>query len=39
MDWQGRDYENVEGTELIIFWVIVAGFGTILGIAIFNIFY
>jgi hypothetical protein len=39
MDWQGRDYENVEGTELIIFWVIVAGFGTILGIAIFNVFY
>ncbi len=38
MDWQGRDYENVKGIELVVFWSIVAGFGTILGIAIFNVF-
>ena len=38
MDWQGRDYENVEGIELAIFWSIIAIFGTVLGIAMFNIF-
>lgn len=38
MDWQGRDYENIKGIELVVFWSIVAGFGTILGIAIFNVF-
>mgnify|MGYP000120478644 CR=1 FL=1 len=38
MDWQGRDYENIEGIELAIFWSIIAIFGTVLGIAMFNIF-
>jgi len=38
MDWQGRDYENVEGNELIVFWSMIAACGTILGIAIFNVF-
>ena len=38
MDWQGRDYDNVQGIEVMIFWSIIAVFGTLLGIAIFSVF-
>jgi len=38
MDWQGRDYENVKGIGMIVFWTIIVGFVAILAISIYNVF-
>ena len=38
MDWQGRDYENVKGIGMIVFWTIIVGFVAILAISLYNVF-
>ena len=38
MDWQGRDYENVQGIGMIVFWTIIVGFVAILAISLYNVF-
>ena len=38
MDWQGRDYGNVKGIGMIVFWTIIVGFVAILAISLYNVF-
>lgn len=38
MDWQGRSFDNIKGTELVAFWSMVLAFCAIIAIILFNIF-